>query len=173
MKRLLLLRHAKAAQDSNRGDHARALAPRGRRDAPAMGDAMHANGLIPDRVLCSTAVRTMETWELLAPKLKTAPPVELRDGLYLASWNTILKSVRETDDTAATLMVIGHNPGIGECAVALSRAPQSDDERARRGAMSAKFPTGALAVLEFDAGAWRALRPGTATLSAFLTPRNL
>ena len=173
MKRLLLLRHAKAAQGSHHGDHARALAPRGRRDAPAMGDAMQAHGLIPDQVLCSTAARTLETWELLAPRLKTAPPVALKDGLYLASWNAILKAVREADDAAKTLLIIGHNPGIGECGVALSRAPQSDDERARRDALSAKFPTGALAVLEFDAGAWRALKPGTAALSAFLTPRNL
>ncbi len=93
MKRLLLLRHAKAVAGSSKGgDHARPLNDRGRTDAPRIAIAMQHNNYIPDRVLCSTAARTVETWAHVAPELDVEPEVSLLDTLYLASWKTIAQT---------------------------------------------------------------------------------
>lgn len=174
MKRLLLLRHAKAvAGGPKTGDHGRALADRGRADAPRMGSAMQHNRYVPQRVLCSTAKRTVETWERLAPELESAPEVEFLDELYLAPANVITNVVRRRGDTANALLIVGHNPGLEDCARALSRKPQSGSECDLFEAMSTKFPTAALAVLDFPVDDWAGVAPGEGTLTDFLRPKDL
>lgn len=173
MKRLILLRHAKAVQASPHGDHARALNPRGRSDAENIGRAMRARGLQPDLVLCSPAARTKETWERAAPQLAAAPPVEFAEALYLTPASMILDLLRKTGDAVRVLLVIGHNPGLEGAIAELLRAPQNADERARHATLIEKFPTGAFAVLDCDIAHWRELTPGTAALGDFLTPREL
>ena len=173
MKRLLLLRHAKAVQDSTGGDHARALAPRGRRAAPIVGKAMRKRGYVPDRVLCSGAKRTRETWELVAPALKSEAAVEFSETVYLAPWRAIVNAVKETPLGIKTLMVVGHNPGMEDCAAALLRPEADDDERARRVMLAEKFPTGALAVIDCQIGAWDEIAPACGVLRDFVRPRDL
>ena len=173
MKRLLLLRHAKAVTNSTDSDHARALAPRGRSAAPLVGRAMRAKGYIPDLVLCSGARRTTETWELVAPELKAKPKSEITEALYLAPWNAILKRVREVPDSVGTVLVVGHNPGLEDCAAALLKPAADGPERKRREAMAEKFSTGALAVLDCGIDHWSLLAPRTAALATFLRPRDL
>lgn len=173
MKRLLVLRHAKASQDSAHGDHGRDLAPRGKTDAQKIGRAMLRRGYLPDRVLCSTAKRAVETWEQAVPELKGAPAAEFSDMLYLTPARAIVNLLRRTDDAAQTLLVIGHNPGLEGALTALLRAPQNAEERARRAALAEKFPTGALAVLDCGIAHWQDLAPRVAALADFLVPREL
>ncbi len=174
MKRLLLLRHAKAVRDCDEGDQARALNPRGRGDAARMGALVHGKGWLPDCALVSSATRTMETWHLLAAELPDAPQPEFLDGLYLASWKTILNFARtRAPDAAGTLLVVGHNPGLEELALALAQKPDSPQARARLDAMRDKYPTCALCVFDCDIAHWRDLAPGGATLAAFVRPRDL
>src|SRR5277367_7059969 len=112
MKRLLLLRHAKAiAGTTKSGDHGRPLNERGKLDAPRMGIAMQHKRYLPDRVLCSTAKRTLETWEHVAPELDNAPETEIVEALYLAPWRVIAGTVRGIGASANTVLVLGHNPG--------------------------------------------------------------
>jgi phosphohistidine phosphatase len=172
MRRLLLLRHAKAVQDTGEGDHARALTERGRRDAARMGHTMDTRGYIPDLVLCSNSRRTTETWEQLSPELAKAPKVEFTKGLYLAAPKNILAMVQDTADTIETLMLVGHNPGIEECAIRLARKPVSKAERHKLDDMREKFPTCALAVFDFDVEAW-ADATGGGVLLEFIRPRDL
>lgn len=173
MKRLLLLRHAKAVTNGMGGDHGRALAPRGRNAAHLVGRAMRAEGYIPDLVLVSGATRTKETWALLTPELKAEPKSEITDALYLAPWNAILKRAREVPDNVEALLVIGHNPGLQDCAGALLKPSTGGPENKRRAAMAEKFSTGALAVLDCAIERWAELAPGTAALTDFLKPRDL
>ena len=173
MKRLLLLRHAKASQETSEGDHARPLAGRGRRNAPAMGKAMRKAGYVPGHVLCSGAARTRETWELVAQELKTKPEVAFTDALYLAPWKTILKLACMLPDTTEAVMMIGHNPGMEDCAAALLGDTSDAAERARREDLASKFPTGALAVIDCDVESWAQLAPGCGALTDFIKPRNL
>ncbi|HEV2563025.1 MAG TPA: histidine phosphatase family protein [Rhizomicrobium sp.] len=173
MKRLMLLRHAKAVTDSPGGDHARVLNARGREDAARMGGFLQAKKLTPDHVLCSSAARTMETWQLAAPELGRAPQAEFLDGLYLASWKAIINIIRTAPDTAKNLLVIGHNPGLEECALALEHKPDSKEERARVADLHEKFPTCSLAVFECDITHWRELATGANKLAAFVRPKDL
>lgn len=174
MKRLLLLRHAKAVTGSSKaGDHGRALNERGLADAPRMGVAMHHKGYLPQIVLCSTATRTVETWEHVAPELGVKPQVEFVDALYLASAKTIANLARAISAPADTALIIGHNPGLEDLAKLLVRSPQSDAELKRFEKMSEKFPTAALAVIDFDAGSWSEIAAGAGELSDFLKPKDL
>lgn len=173
MKRLLLLRHAKAEQDPTKADHSRALAPRGRRAAPLVAKAMRKAGFVPDHVLCSAARRTRETWALAAPELKAEPSVEFTEALYLAPWQAIVAVARRTDDPVQALMVVGHNPGLEDCAAALLHRPAGHEERERQAALAEKFPTGALAVIDCAIDLWGDLAPGCGALTAFIKPRDL
>lgn len=173
MKQLLLLRHAKAVTESPGGDHARVLNARGREDAARMGGFLNMKKLTPDRVFCSSAARTMETWQLVAPELRSAPQAVFLDGLYLASWKAILNIIRAAPDAANTMLIIGHNPGLEECALALEHKPDSKEERARVADLHEKFPTCSLAVFECDIAHWRELATGANKLAAFVRAKDL
>jgi phosphohistidine phosphatase len=174
VKRLLLLRHAKAISGTTKsGDPGRPLNDRGRKDAPRMGVAMQHRGYFPDRVLCSPAKRTRETWEHVAPELDAAPEAEIVEALYLAPWRTIATAVRGIGTSANTVLVLGHNPGIEECAQALARNSRSEEEHARLQTLRDKFPTGALAVIDFDIATWDSLAAGSGALVDFLRPKDL
>lgn len=174
MKRLLLLRHAKAVPgDAKTGDHDRELNARGQHDAPLMGAEMHHRLYIPDLAFCSTARRTAETWERVAPEFDTPPPVEFLDALYLASPKTILQHVNSAGDEAETLLLVGHNPGLEDCAASLARKHAPLEERERLADLRNKFPTCALAVLELEVGHWRDVEPGIAALADFIRPKDL
>jgi phosphohistidine phosphatase len=172
MRRLLLLRHAKAAQDSGEGDHARALTERGRQDAVHMGHAMDTRGYIPNLALCSTSRRTMETWELIGPELAKSPEAEFTRDLYLASPRNILRQIQQTRDGVKSLLLIGHNPGIEDCAARLARKPASKAESHNLETLREKFPTCALAVLDFDVESWSDVT-GEGILLEFIRPRDL
>ncbi len=169
-RRLVLLRHAKSAYPPDVADHDRPLAPRGRRAAPAAGRWLHETGCVPGLVLCSTARRARQTWELAAAQLPGPPPARYEDRIYAAPATGLLAVIREAAGQAGTLLVVGHHPGLQELALALADPGGGDGgtlDRAR-----AKFPTAAVAVLEVTTP-WPALRPGKARLTAFVTPADL
>ncbi len=171
MKQLLLYRHAKSAWDDPQlEDFARPLAPRGRKAAPRMGRTMAARGWQPQRVLCSAARRTWQTWELTAPELGGSPQVKSLRGLYLASPAQILREIHRTPETVERLMVIGHNPGLETLARRLAGPDSGGAELAR---LQEKFPTAALAVFAVPLEQWRALTWSGARLTAFLRPKDL
>lgn len=172
MKRLMLLRHAKSLRDEKMKDKDRPLNERGRADAPRMGSYMHNRGYQPDLVLCSTAKRTVVTWELLAPGLVQAAETRFVDALYLASANSIRKTIAHTKH-ASSLLVIGHNPGIEECARTLAHIPQTSGERNLFAELSTKFPTCALAVFDFDIADWAGIATHGGTLVDFVRPKTL
>ncbi len=170
-RHLLLLRHAKAVPPGETADRDRALAPRGRRDAVAAGRWLREARLVPDLTLCSTATRTRQTWELAAAQLGAAQPsVACRDEAYLASPATLLGLVRACPDQAATVLVVGHNPGLHELAFALCAGRSAANPDAA-GRLAQAFPTCALAVLAWS-GSWRDLAPGGADLAELATPRG-
>lgn len=173
MPTLMLLRHAKSDhEDPKLGDHERPLSKRGREDAPRMGEHMRAQNWEPELVLCSTSERTRETWDLVAPKLESQPTVRFDRALYLAAWPALLSIVQGAPDDVSSLLLIGHNPGTEQLAIALALQPKTPSERGRAESISKKFPTCALAVLEFDGG-WRDVKAGTGRLIAFVRPKDL
>lgn len=168
MKTLYLLRHAKSSWDEPVDDHDRPLAPRGRRAAPAMAEHMAAADRIPQRVLCSTAARARQTWHLMAPILGSLP-VDYRPGLYESDPGRILDLVRWKGGAEDVLMVVGHNPSLQMLAEQL--AGQGPPRLMKR--LASKYPTAALAVVEFPAEAWPEVAPRAGTLVDFLRPKDL
>lgn len=173
MKRLLVFRHAKAGPHDEVHDKERRLIDRGRNDAALMGRAMRNKRYLPDLVLCSSAKRTMETWEHAAPALGTRPEVHFLDELYDAPERSILKALRGVKESAPVLMYIGHNPGLENLARKLVRKAADSAEKKRILALEKKFPTSAVAVIDFDVGAWGDIDTGEGALSDFLAPADL
>ncbi len=166
MRRLLLFRHAKATVATGHDDHERALMERGRRDAARVAAFIAASGLIPDLVVHSGARRTREPAEMA--RAAGPRPVEARiePRLYEASRTAVEAMVRALPDRCATVMLVGHNPGLADAANHLiGHGADSDLLR-----LSAKFPTGGLAALEFDVAHWRNVEPASAKLACFATP---
>ena len=170
MRTLYLLRHAK----SDRGDPAlsdidRPLAPRGRRDAPAMAAYMHDHEYRPDLILCSPSARTRETLALMQPRLGADAHVEHDRKLYLGSPDVLLRRLRDVDEAVGAVLLIGHNPGLERLAGAL--APRGDRRALAR--MREKFPTCALAVIHLHIDRWEQADLGAGTLTDFMVPAGL
>ncbi|HET9169103.1 MAG TPA: histidine phosphatase family protein [Actinospica sp.] len=165
---LLILRHAKSDWPDDVADHERPLAERGRRDAPAMGRWLREAGYRPDHVVCSTALRTRQTWELVHDALAADPPIEFEPELYGATVQDLLDVIGRAPADAGSLLVIGHNPGLEYLALTLAGdAPSEDRDR-----LHGKFPTAALAVCAWEGG-WNQAADGSARLVRFVTPHDL
>jgi phosphohistidine phosphatase len=173
------MRHAKSAYPGGVPDHDRPLGPRGRRDAPVAGRWLRLAGCAPDYVLCSTARRARETWQLAEGGLGARPPVAFEPGIYEASAVSLLELVRRLPGTVRTLLVVGHDPGLPQLGLVLAAENATRERQAAvrtSGTASdrirAKFPTAAIAVLEFS-GPWSELAPSSALLTGFATPREM
>lgn len=169
MKRLLLLRHAKSSWDGDAlPDFDRPLVPRGHEAAARIGRLLAERELVPDRILCSTARRARETCDGLVANLSAAPETRFDDRLYLAAPATLLRLVHDLPDAAGTALVIGHNPGLQQFVRALAGSGDADAlERLAR-----KYPTAALALLNFDCDRWQDIAPGEGRLETFVAPRD-
>jgi phosphohistidine phosphatase len=172
MKRLYLLRHAKAVTaDQQPDDHARELTVRGMHDASAIARYLRKSGFEPQWVMASTSARTRQTADLVLREI--GAKADYRETLYLAEPGKILAQIQAAPPGISDLMVIGHNPGLEELATKLAREPVRRKERARRDVLEEKFPTAAMAVLDFDISKWRDISPGEGKLADFVRPKDL
>lgn len=170
MRRLLLLRHAKSSWDTaGLADLDRPLAPRGRRTAPLVAQLMVKRRWVPDLVLCSQAERVRETWQLMAPLLGEQIPAKTLRTIYPGAPSRLLMTLHRAPDEARTLLLIGHNPGLGALAASLCGA----GSKKALETMRTKFPTAGLAVIDFDLEHWSDLAGGAGRLEAFVRPKNL
>lgn len=169
MVTLSLFRHAKSSWDNpGLADFDRPLAPRGEKAAPRMGKYMAEHGLEPDLVLCSTAVRARQTVDLAASQWASSPPIVHEDGLYHAGSGEMLRLLTSVPEERVHAMLVGHNPGLQALAASIA----GSGERPALDAMRAKFPTAALAVIDFDGG-WRNAGTGAGRLRLFVVPRDV
>ena len=148
-------------------DHDRPLGDRGRRDAPAAGRWLREHVGDVDAVVVSSAERTRQTWALADAELAYRGDVVVEPRVYEATWGGLLAVVRDTPPEVRRLLLVGHNPGCEDLAIAL--AGSADPAAAER--MAAKFPTCGVAVLTFT-GEWSGLAAGAARLDAFAVPRG-
>ncbi len=148
MDRLILLRHGKADAEANSGqDFDRALTDRGRRDTLLACKAMVEAGVYPDLVLISPAARTVQTWEA-ASAVFTRAVARTIPALYEIGPDDILNLAKEEGAGVQTLMIVGHNPGLGALSARLAAGARAAPELMGRIGMS--FPTGAASVTGFD-----------------------
>lgn len=163
--RLILVRHAKSSwDDPNQEDHDRPLNARGQTAAPLIGEWLAGHGYIPAEVVSSTARRTLETWELMAPALGDGTVMRRDPGLYEATVERMLEALNNC--AASPVLMLGHNPAIGQFAAQLLRKPPAD-------ASFDKYPTCATLVAEFDAPDWSEVDYGTGRALDFVTPKQI
>jgi len=162
MKTLLLLRHGKSSRDDRSlDDHDRPLKPRGKRDGPRVGRLLAREGIVPDAIVSSTAVRARSTAEAAARGAGFSGEVALEPRLYLAGAAEFESVVREVDDGVARLLLVGHNPGLEDLVASLT-------------GRVVRMPTAALARVDLDLSAWSAFHsrlPGR--LAGLWLPRTL
>ena len=170
MRRLMLLRHAKSDWTaSGTRDHDRTLNPRGRESAPKMGAYMARHALVPDLIVASTATRVTETLDLVMPAFEKPPKIVSDRRVYEADAERLLEIIKEAPRAAHSLLLVGHNPGIGDLASALIAA--GDVETRQR--LIEKFPTAGLAVIDFALDDWTKLHRRGGRLDRFVVPRAL
>ncbi len=181
VRHLWLLRHGKAASDAPWGgsDRERPLTARGRRDAAALGarlaDKPPVLGLDgvrkPEFAMCSSAVRTRQTADLIVKAMGGRVPLDSFSSLYEADADGVLGYVREIDNGVKSALVVGHNPATYELAWELLADGEGDGQPDDRAHLEARgFPTCALAVLSLEVAAWEAVVPGTGRLAGVFTP---
>lgn len=163
-RKLVLLRHAKAANPERVADTDRPLTARGHADAAAAGAWLLARGLRPARVLCSPSRRTRETWHGVQVALgdgSAATGVRFDPALYDAGARTVLGLIQETGPEVDVLVVVGHNPTVSMISAILD--PGTDPAEDLR--------TAGLAVHEID-GSWADCVPDRAPRTAVHTARS-
>jgi phosphohistidine phosphatase len=163
-RRLLLIRHAKAADAAV--DRDRPLTARGARNAAAIGTWLARGGYAPDRIVVSPALRAAQTWEQAAAAAAPDLPPTVDDRIYDNTLESVLATITETSDDVRTLVVVGHNPSVGELAFALD---DGDGDPAPRRELHAGFPAGAVAVFALTTS-FADLGPAGATLADFAVP---
>ena len=166
LRRLFLLRHAKSSWDDPTLDDHNRPRPSGATRFQVMAAHLRRESIVPSLVLCSSTVRTRETLKRISAGFGNEVRVEVEPALYTASAGELLARLRQVDGSADSVMLIGHQPAIQDLALLLSHSGPEV------GRIREKFPTGALATLEFE-GAWEALAPGSADAIAFVKPREL
>ncbi len=163
-KTLYILRHAKAeAALSGQDDHARALEAQGVAEAGALGEYLAKRKISPDAVICSTSARTRQTLELLGLQ---AGNVAYDDKLYLASAKQLVQVVAGLPEGAASVMLVGHNPGLHSLCLMLA----GEGKPHLISQMATAFPPCAMATITFNAGSWNDAAPGEGTLADFVVP---
>ena len=169
MVTLSLFRHAKSAWDNpGLGDFDRPLAPRGEKAAPRMGRYMAREGLEPELVLCSAAVRARQTLERTSAEWSTSPEIRYEEGLYHAGPGEMLRALKAIPASCAHAMLVGHNPGMHSLVLTLC----GDGEADAMDILEMKFPTAALTVIRFE-GDWESVVPGAGYLQRFVLPREI
>ncbi|GAA2032306.1 histidine phosphatase family protein [Yaniella flava] len=166
-KRLIILRHGKAAYPPV-PDHERPLANRGNTEAPAAGRWLVEQGVYPDAIITSDAVRTRQTTTWVMNEFgDTAPTPYLDSRLYHASATDALAVINETEEQVRTLLVVGHMPWVQDLGMRL--ASVDSNEKAVID-MAERYPTLGMMVFEIP-GEWASLDGRDADMTHFVVPR--
>ncbi|QHS57698.1 histidine phosphatase family protein [Mucilaginibacter sp. 14171R-50] len=158
MKKLLLIRHAKATHESGYSDFERPLTDKGFKQCELMAARLIAAGIKPGMMMASPALRTLSTANVFSQVLGLQQAITNKD-IYDASENTLLKVISELPNDKDYVAIVGHNPGISQVLYYLSGAIK-------------EVPPCAVALIEFDADSWQELFEGSGKLVHYDTPNK-
>ncbi|SIO52845.1 phosphohistidine phosphatase [Rhodovulum sp. ES.010] len=163
--RLILVRHAKSSwDDPGQDDHDRPLNARGRDAAPRVASWLAERDHVPAEVVSSTARRAVETWERMAPAFGECTVMRRAPALYHAGPERMLEVLNAC--AASPVLMLGHNPGIGDFARRILRKPPANDR-------FAAYPTCAALVAAFEGDDWSEVDFGTGHAIDFIVPKQI
>lgn len=170
MRKVIFLRHAKSSWPApGVDDFDRPLNERGVSNAKLIAKWMTDNAIVPDHILCSSALRTSQTLEIVCQTADFAASITKDDEIYLASSTVIARKLSQLVDDVETALLIGHNPGIHDTVLDLL----TPAERSSSGSLRATFQTAACAVLDLPIDHWSALSWDIGVLTAYMFPKAL
>jgi phosphohistidine phosphatase len=162
MRGLLLLRHAKSDWHADYvDDRARPLNRRGQKAAKTIGRFLAGAGQVPDAAITSPAVRAADTLRLAMKAGGWHCPVRMASGLYGAGVSGLVAEIRKEPIATEVLLAVGHEPTWSDAASAFIAGG------------GLRFPTAALARIDFDVDRWKDIAPDTGVLAWLVTPRLL
>lgn len=162
-KHLYLLRHAKSV-DKLVGAHDkdRELSPTGRKECLKIGNYLFHNGIVPELIISSSAVRTRSTSQLIAEVIKfNLEKILIEDKLYESSMQSFLNIIKDQSDELNHVMFVAHNPAIADLAEHLTKGNVRD------------MTTAGLAIIKFNINSWREVMPGNGELIKYIYPSML
>jgi phosphohistidine phosphatase len=164
MKRAIFIRHAKSDwSNATLTDFQRPLNERGMRNAPVMGNWLKEQGILPDLILCSPALRTRTTAELIADAIGVdRANIQMVPNFYEGSPNDLLRAVETLPDSCQTVFVVAHNPATTELLQAFD-----EDE------VIFNVPTCGMFGIEVDDHSWAAMQPTIAKRTFFVFPKMI
>jgi phosphohistidine phosphatase len=160
MKKLFIIRHAKSDwSNPHLKDFDRPLNHRGNKNVPFMGKLLKNNGVFPDLILSSPALRAVSTAKLLAKEINYKNEIELNENIYETDYQTLLDIIRNVSDKNKTVFIIGHNPGLSNLVDYI--CPINLD-----------MPTCAIVELDFNTPSWESISKENATLASYEYPKK-
>jgi phosphohistidine phosphatase len=169
MRRLFLVRHAKAEPAVGRDDYDRALIGRGRDDARRVASVLGERDMLPDVLIHSGARRAKETAEIFAAQWPREVELQEEPGLYDATLDMLFARTRALPNSRVRVAFVGHNPGLGELAATLAGSGAHSELRR----LASKYPTCAVAALDFRVRRWEDVELESGLLALYLTPSEL
>ena len=160
------MRHAKSSWAiPGARDFDRELNERGLSDLEKMSGAIREKKIFPELILCSSSQRTRQTLNGIREALNEEPEIQFLEALYSGGMQDYIDAIRSVENKSP-IMTIGHNPMSGSLANALA----NDGDEVAMQVIAQKYPTSAIAVIEFDIAEWRDLETSTGTLNDFIYP---
>jgi phosphohistidine phosphatase len=158
MKKLLLIRHAKAEKEGTVKDIDRPLKYIGIQDARFMAERLKENNLVPEILVTSSALRTTTTAEIFADYLKLPDP-EINESIYQATQQTLLKVINHLPEGFDFIGLVGHNPGIAFILDDLTGEVR-------------EVHTSTTALIEFDTDNWAEITKESGNLTFYSSPKE-
>lgn len=161
MKKLYIFRHAKSSwENPGLSDHERTIIDKGARRTRRMLEYMLENGIRPERLVSSTAVRAMQTAGIIGEGFELEPVSDSR--LYEASASDYFEVIHSQPDEISSLMLFGHNGSITTFGNFFLSQPIS------------WLPTSGMIGLEFELDSWSEIDRGKSPVSdLLLVPKAL
>jgi phosphohistidine phosphatase len=168
MKTLYLLRHAKSDWETNfSSDHERGLATRGKNAAKQLAGYMEDSGFAVNLCYVSDAKRCVDTWKIISKFGQFTDSVVKTTALYESDFEQLVTVIQESPNTASSLLMVGHNPGLEMLAEYLIQGVQTQNFQTP---LFQKFPTTALLGISLPVEKWNDIRPGQGSIIFYWIP---
>ena len=169
MLSLYIMRHAKSSWAiPGARDFDRELNERGLHDLVKISHVIERENINPDKILCSSAVRTRQTLDAITDAFKNEPEIVFTERLYSSGLAEYIEMINATGD-AKSLMIIGHNPMCGSLATSLPGTGESAEIEK----IAYKYPTAAISIIEFDLDNWSQVTKSSGTLKKSIFPSQI